>query len=156
LTGHTGRISVGGLDTRTVDPRELRRWVAVAPQEPSLFEGTVLENIALGDSAPDRSRAFEALRLSLATAFVESLPDGIDARLGQNGYGLSLGQKQRLAIARALYRGPRILILDESTSGLDVELETKLLSALVPALKGRTVLIISHRASALKHCGRVF
>ncbi len=124
-------------------------------QDVVLFNDTILANIGWGDSRPDRTRALEAARLANAMEFITALPGGIDHELGDRGSGLSGGQRQRLAIARALYRDPRILVLDEATSALDSAGEKLVQQALEQARHGRTTLIIAHRLATIRHADQV-
>ncbi len=150
-----GRVTIDGTDLDEIDMRALRSRVGVVSQEVVLFNDTILANIAWGDQHPDRSRAKEAARLANAMEFISQLPGGMDHELGDRGAGLSGGQRQRLAIARALYRDPRILVLDEATSALDPTSETLVQQALEQARHGRTTLIIAHRLSTIRNADQV-
>jgi ATP-binding cassette, subfamily B, bacterial len=152
---HAGRITIDGIDLGDVDLQALRRQVGVVSQEVVLFNDTILANIAWGDAKPDRRRAREAARLANAMEFISKLPGGLDHELGDRGAGLSGGQRQRLAIARALYRDPRILVLDEATSALDPASEQLVQQALEQARHGRTTLIIAHRLTTVRHADLV-
>jgi len=154
-----GRIGLDGRDLATIAPADVRKQMAVVLQDPLLLEGTIAENLAYG--APDPARISEAkLRAALRTAqaeeFVARLPQGLDTRLGERGARLSGGEKQRLAIARALLRDPRILILDEATAHLDAASEEALNQALRALIAGRTALVISHRLATLLPTDRIF
>jgi ATP-binding cassette subfamily B protein len=153
-----GRIMLDGCDLRTLAPAELRRQMAVVLQEPFLLEGTIAENLAYG--CPDSrlatpERIARALEAAQAAEFVNRLPLGAATRLGERGARLSGGEKQRLAIARALLRDPRILILDEATAHLDAASESALNCALRQLLAGRTALIISHRLQTMLPTDRI-
>ncbi len=150
-----GSITIDGIDLTRIDRRSLRRHVGVVSQEVALFHDTILVNVAWGDPAPDQERARDALRRAQALEFVEELSDGIHHRLGDRGAGLSGGQRQRLAIARALYRDPRLLILDEATSALDNESERRMQLALDELKRDRTTLIIAHRLSTIRTADRI-
>lgn len=152
---HAGRISIDGFDLGEIDLRALRKQVGVVSQDVVLFNDSVLANIAWGDARPDRERAKEAARLANATEFISKLPGGFDHVLGDRGAGLSGGQRQRLAIARALYRDPRILVLDEATSALDPASERQVQQALEQARHGRTTLIIAHRLTTVRTADQV-
>jgi len=115
----------------------------------------VRENIALGDPGVPLERVMEAAQLAGAHAFISELPEGYDTVLGEHGTGLSGGQKQRIAIARALMRDPRILIFDEATSALDYESERVIQTNMAAICKGRTVIIIAHRLSAVRQSDRI-
>ena len=150
-----GTITIDGVDLWDLDLRALRAQVGVVSQDVVLFNDTILENIAWGDPRPDRRRAHEAARLANALEFIDQLPGGLEHELGDGGTGLSGGQRQRLAIARALYRDPRILVLDEATSALDTSSEKLVQQALEQARHGRTTLIIAHRLATIRHADQV-
>ncbi|HET9785263.1 MAG TPA: ABC transporter ATP-binding protein [Terriglobales bacterium] len=153
-----GRITLDGRDLRTLAPAALRRQMAVVLQEPFLLEGTIAENLAYGCPDPRLAtpeRIAQALEAAQAAEFVNRLPLGAATRLGERGARLSGGEKQRLAIARALLRDPRILILDEATAHLDAASESALNCALRHLLAGRTALIISHRLQTMLPTDRI-
>jgi ABC-type multidrug transport system fused ATPase/permease subunit len=122
-------------------------------QDNAIFSGTILENIALGDPSPAFERVLEAARLADAHDFVTALPRGYATTLGEGGEGLSGGQRQRINIARALYRGPRILIMDEATSALDAVSEARIVKNL-RARRGTTI-VIAHRLNTVMHADRI-
>jgi len=155
LDDYTGQILIGGINTRTINTRDLRKFSSIVTQDPNLMAGTVLENIALGELEPNLEKATQAALVAQADSFISELPGQYSFKLGQGGLGLSGGQRQRLAIARALYRDSKILIFDEMTSALDRETERSVLRGMEKVLNGKTVLIISHRLSSLKHCNRI-
>jgi len=144
-----GVIRVDGVDSREIDLAHLRRNIGVVLQDNFLFRGTVRENIALTRPGAAFEEIVAAAKLSGADEFIERLAQGYDTMLEENGANLSGGQKQRLAIARALLPQPRILILDEAASSLDPESEAIFLRNLGLLVKGRTVIIVSHRLSTL-------
>jgi ATP-binding cassette subfamily B protein len=150
-----GSVRIDGHDLREVDRRSFRKHVGVVSQEVTLFQDTVLGNIAWGDARPDEARAREAARRANADNFITALPKGYHNMLGDRGMGLSGGQRQRLAIARALYRDPKLLILDEATSALDPESERLVQLALDELMKGRSSLIIAHRLSTVRNADRI-
>jgi ATP-binding cassette subfamily B protein len=150
-----GAVRIDGHDLREVDRRSFRKHVGVVSQEVTLFQDTVLGNIAWGDPSPDEARAREAARRANADNFITALPKGYHNMLGDRGLGLSGGQRQRLAIARALYRDPKLLILDEATSSLDPESERLVQLALDELMKGRSSLIIAHRLSTVRNADRI-
>jgi subfamily B ATP-binding cassette protein HlyB/CyaB len=150
-----GRVLVDGVDLALVDPAWLRRQVGVVLQENILFNRSVRENIALVDPTIPMERVIAAAELAGAHEFVLALPHGYDTIIEERGSNLSGGQRQRLAIARALISNPAILILDEATSALDAESEEIIQTNLGAIAKGRTVLIIAHRLSAVRPCDRI-
>lgn len=150
-----GRVNIDGLDYRSISPESWSRMVALASQEPKLFEGTVAENIAFFRAGIDRDRVEQAAADAHVRDDIERLPQGFDTMLGPRGVGLSGGQKQRIAIARALAGDPQLLVLDEPTSALDVRSE-QLLQKTIASLHGRvTLVIVAHRISTLTVCDRV-
>jgi subfamily B ATP-binding cassette protein HlyB/CyaB len=150
-----GKITIDGLDISQVDPSALRRMIGVVLQENTLFTGTIRENIALADPGSPLQRIMTAAQLAGAHDFITALPQGYDSLVGERGATLSGGQRQRIAIARALIANPRILIFDEATSALDVESEAAIQANMERICKGRTVLIIAHRLSAVRHAHRI-
>lgn len=150
-----GRILVDGIDISLIDAAQLRRQVGVVLQENLLFNRSVRENIAIADPAAPIDAVVHAARLAGAHDFISELPEGYDTVVGEQGGSLSGGQRQRIAIARALFTNPRILILDEATSALDYESEAIIQRNMAHICKGRTVLIIAHRLSAVRHAHRI-
>jgi subfamily B ATP-binding cassette protein HlyB/CyaB len=150
-----GRVQVDGVDIGLIDAAQLRRQIGVVLQENQLFNRSVRENIAIADPAAPLAAVMQAARLAGAHGFISELPQGYDTPLGEHGTGLSGGQRQRIAIARALFTHPRILILDEATSALDYESEAALQRNMVAICRGRTVIIIAHRLSTVRHAHRI-
>lgn len=150
-----GRVLVDGTDLALVDPAWLRRQVGVVLQENILFNRSVRENIALSNPTISMERVIAAAELAGAHEFILTLSHGYDTIIEERGANLSGGQRQRLAIARALISDPRILILDEATSALDAESEEIIQNNLGRIAKGRTVIIIAHRLSAVRPCDRI-
>jgi ATP-binding cassette subfamily B protein len=150
-----GAVLIDGHDLRAVDRRSIRRHVGVVSQDVVLFRDSIAGNIAWGDPKPDAARVREAARRANAEPFITAMANGYDTVLGDRGLGLSGGQRQRLAIARALYRDPKLLILDEATSALDPESERLVQLALDELMKGRTTLIIAHRLSTVRGANRI-
>ena len=138
-----------------VDVAWLRRQVGVVLQENVLFNRTIRENIALSDPAMTMERVIAASELAGAHDFILELPNGYDTMVGERGASLSGGQRQRIAIARALITNPRILIFDEATSALDYESERIVQDNMRSIAKGRTVLVIAHRLSTVRHADRI-
>ena len=145
----TGRITIDGQDLRDVQLRSYRRQVGVVAQESILFNSSIRENIRYGRlEATDKEVEDAAIAASIHETIL-ALPDGYETKIGEDGIKLSVGEKQRLAIARALLADPRILILDEATSSLDSQTEALLQSALDNLLRGRTSFVIAHRLSTI-------
>jgi ATP-binding cassette subfamily B protein len=151
----SGSIRYDGVDLSSIDYRALRRRVGVVLQESYLFEGTIAENIALGDEHPDTDRVTWAARAASAHDFVDRLPLGYDTRVGESGLRLSGGQKQRIAIARALYHRPPVLLFDEATSALDSESERAVKESMDELFEGRTSFVIAHRLSTIRDADRI-
>ncbi|GAB3346826.1 type I secretion system permease/ATPase [Lysobacter tyrosinilyticus] len=154
-TPERGRLLIDGVDLSLVDPSWLRRQVGVVLQESLLFNRTVRENIALADPAMPMSKVVEVAKLAGAHDFILELPEAYDARIDERGANLSGGQRQRIAIARALATDPKVLIFDEATSALDAESEEIVQANLRHMSKGRTVIIIAHRLSAVRQADRI-
>lgn len=144
-----GQMYVDGVDVRSLRQKDLRNVIAIVPQETVLFSGTIRENICYGCPEASDTDAREAMAAANADEFINALPDGIDTEVGENGVGLSGGQRQRIAIARAMIRQPRILILDEATSEVDVESEQFIRAALEQLFRDRTTFIIAHRLATV-------
>ena len=154
-TPAAGRILIDGVDIAQIDPAWLRRQIGVVLQENLLFNRSIRENIALANPAMPLEAVMAAAKLAGAHEFILTLPQGYDATIEERGVNLSGGQRQRIAIARALVTQPRILILDEATSALDAESEEIIQRNLKAIARGRTVLIIAHRLSAIRQCDRI-
>ncbi|WP_447973172.1 ABC transporter ATP-binding protein [Nitrospira sp. Kam-Ns4a] len=150
-----GAVTIDGYDVRDLPLAFLRSQIGLVQQEPFLFNGTVRENIAYGDLAADRVRIEAVARAARAHDFIEELPDGYDTWIGERGVKLSVGQKQRLSIARVLLKDPPIVIFDEATSNIDTETEVKIREALTNLTRGRTTFIIAHRLSTLQSVDRI-
>lgn len=148
-----GNITIGGLDLQHINSRSLRKIISVVPQQIDLFNGTIIENIALGEYEPDMQKILFLSKIIGIDDFIEKLPNTYNSIVSEQGVNFSGGQKQRLAIARALYRDPEILILDEATSSLDPASEQKVLDTLNWFKgKGKTIIIIAHRLTTIKQC----
>ena len=152
----SGKILIDGTDISEFGLKDLRRQIGIVPQECILMRGTIAFNIAYGMGEIDMARVREAAEIADISAFIESLPEGYDTLVGERGVTLSGGQRQRIAIARAVIRDPRILILDEATSSLDTASELAVQKALNQAMKGRTSIIIAHRLSTIRNADRIY
>ncbi len=150
-----GQVQLDGADISRIDPRLLRTRIAYVGQEPFLTDGSVADNIAYGDSAPDVERIVAAARAAEAHDFIAALPQKYAHPVGEGGAELSGGQRQRIALARALYRDPLILVLDEATSAIDNETEAAIAHSLRSAARGRTVLVVAHRLSTVRHADAI-
>lgn len=154
-TPEAGRITIDGVDISQIDPAWLRRQIGVVLQENLLFNRSIRENIALSQPAMPIEQVKAAAELAGAHEFIVGLPQAYDTLVEERGTNLSGGQRQRIAIARALVTSPRILILDEATSALDAESEEIIQKNLKMMARGRTVIIIAHRLSAVRQCQRI-
>ncbi len=150
-----GRVTWDGRDVRDHDPADLRARLAYVPQDVFLFSRSLADNITLDDASPDRDRMRHALETALASEVVDGLPDGIDTVVGERGQDLSAGERQLLAMARALYRDPSVLVLDEATSSVDLQTEARIRDAMRSVAKGRTTLIIAHRLATAREADRI-
>ena len=144
-----GRVLVDGEDVRDLQTADLRSHIGIVTQDPFLFSASIAENIRFGRPAASDDEVRAAARAAQADDFVTALPEGYQTVVGERGFTLSGGQRQRIAIARALVMDPRILILDDATSSVDVETELKIRAALTEVMRGRTTFIIAHRPSTI-------
>lgn len=150
-----GRIAFDGVDIRDIDPLELREHIGLVPQMPTLFSGTVLDNIRYGTPNASEAEVIEAAIAAYAHEFIERLPNGYESQVGEAGVRLSGGQRQRLAIARAILKNPQLLLLDEATSALDADSEHMVQKALDSLTKERTTLVIAHRLATVVNADRI-
>ncbi len=150
-----GRITIDGVDISRVEPNALRRRIALVPQETVLFGISVRENIRLGRPEAGEADILAAARAAEVDTFIRELPQGYETQLGERGFGLSLGQRQRIAVARALLKDAPVLLLDEATNSLDAENEQLLQAAFARLMKNRTTLIIAHRLATVQMADRI-
>jgi ATP-binding cassette subfamily B protein len=150
-----GRITWNGVDIREVKQSDLLTEIGVVPQETVLFSGTVRENIRYGKPEASEQEVIAAAKAAQAHDFIMNLPDGYDTRVEERGVNLSGGQKQRIAIARALLLRPAVLILDDSTSSVDVETETKIQEAMKEWLQDSTSFVVAQRISTVLHADKI-
>ncbi|MCS6896000.1 MAG: ABC transporter ATP-binding protein/permease [Bacteroidia bacterium] len=152
-----GTIRIDDWDLSEIDPLSYRRLLGIVPQDGMLFHATLLENITYGtEGKVDEQRVWEALEMAQARSFVEELPEGLYTIVGERGQRFSGGQRQRLALARALYRQPQLLILDEATSALDSESEARIHQALAQLPRTYTLILIAHRLSTVRHADWIY
>jgi ATP-binding cassette, subfamily B, bacterial len=151
----TGRVLIDGVDLASADPRDIRRHLALVPQDPVIFATSVLENVRYGRPGASDAEVRTACDAAYASEFIKRLPDAFASPLGERGVTLSGGQRQRLAIARAILADRPILLLDEATSSLDAESERIVQRALERLMAGRTVLMIAHRLATVRHADRI-
>lgn len=150
-----GSVLIDGKPIQEYRMEDLRRQIGLVPQDTFLFSGTIADNIAYARPGATRAEVIRAARIANAHEFIVQKPDGYETLIGEGGQGLSAGEKQRLAIARAVLHDPRILILDEATSSVDVETEKKIQEAIDRLIRGRTTVAIAHRLSTLKNADRL-
>jgi ABC-type multidrug transport system fused ATPase/permease subunit len=150
-----GAVLIDGHDVRDVVQQSLRAQMAIVPQDPFLFAGTIADNIRFGVPHANMAAVEEAARLANIHEFITALPDGYDSLIFEDAANLSVGQRQLISIARAVLADPRILILDEATSSVDVVTETLIQDALQRLLQGRTAIIIAHRLTTIENADMI-
>jgi ABC-type multidrug transport system fused ATPase/permease subunit len=151
----SGEISIDGTPLREIPKHHLRENIAVVTQESFLFNGTTAENLRMGKPTATEEEMWHALRAANAEDFIRRLPEGLHSRLGERGVKLSVGEKQRLSIARALLKNPPILILDEATASVDTATERLIQEALDHLMENRTSFVIAHRLSTVRHADQI-
>jgi ATP-binding cassette, subfamily B, multidrug efflux pump len=150
-----GQLLIGGVDVRDLEPAEVSAAVGLVPQKPYLFSGTVATNLRYGNQAATDEDLWQALDIAQARDFVERMPDGLDSPISQGGTNVSGGQRQRLAIARALVHKPGIYLFDDSFSALDYATDARLRSALASEVTGATMIIVAQRVSTIRHASQI-
>ena len=150
-----GELSIDGVDIRKIKLQDLRSQIGIVPQEPVLFSGTIADNISYGKPGAGLAEIMDAARAANAHMFIMAKPDGYDTPVGERGAGLSGGERQRIAIARAILHDPKVLILDEATSSVDVETEQQIQESIARLIEGRTTFAIAHRLSTLRNANRL-
>jgi ATP-binding cassette subfamily B protein len=150
-----GSVMVGGIDVREYDLETLRNEVAVVLQKNVLFSGTILENLRWGDESATEEECIRACKLACADEFIQKMPDKYNTYIEQGGSNVSGGQKQRLCIARALLKKPKVLILDDSTSAVDTATDAKIRKAFAEEIPGTTKIIIAQRVSSVSSADRI-
>ena len=150
-----GSLKIDGIDVRDYEIKSLRKAIGIVPQETFLFSGTILSNIKYSRQDATFEEVVEAAKQANAHEFIENLPDGYDTEIGERGVKLSGGQKQKIAIARAILENPQILILDEATSALDNESEKLVQDALEKLMEGKTTFIIAHRLTTIENSNKI-
>ncbi len=156
LDPSSGTVTLDGIDVREFSPEELRRQIGYVPQETFLFSATLGENIAFGVKDASETEIMRAAEIAGLAPDIEGFPDGLNTIVGERGITLSGGQKQRAAIARAVLRNPRILILDDALASVDTATEERILTGLSRVMRGRTTILISHRVSTIRNADRIF
>ena len=151
----SGEVCVGGVDVRQYDTEVLRNQVSVVLQKNTLFSGTILDNLRWGDPDATREECIDACRAACADEFIDRMPAGYDTKIERGGANVSGGQKQRLCIARALLKKPKVLILDDSTSAVDTATDAKIREAFAERIPGTTKIIIAQRVSSVQHADRI-
>ncbi len=150
-----GTVAIDGVDVRDLAPEALWSRVGMVPQKPYLFSGTIASNLRYGKEDATEAEMWEALRIAQADDFVRAMPGGLDASIAQGGTNVSGGQRQRLAIARALIRQPEIYLFDDSFSALDLATDARLRAALEPWVKKSVVIVVAQRVSTIRHATRI-
>ena len=150
-----GKITLGDLYLDNISNRLWRDRCGVVMQDGFIFSDTIAKNIAISDEIIDRRRLLNAVKIANIQTFIESLPLGYNTKIGQNGVGLSQGQKQRILIARAVYKNPEFIFLDEATNALDANNERVIMENLDQFFKGKTVVVVAHRLSTVKNADQI-
>lgn len=155
MSATSGKISVDGHDISKIDLKKYRQYIAVVPQTPIMFSGTIRDNIVYGMEYVDEEWLDEVIKATHIDEIIHEFPEGLNTLVNEHGANLSGGQKQRISIARAFVRNPRILILDEATSALDTISEKKIQDSLEIVSRERTTIIVAHRLSTIKNADKI-
>ncbi len=150
-----GKVIINGIDVKDITLKSLREQIGLVTQETLLFNDSVKGNLTYGHEGEDEQRLINAAEAANAHRFIKEFPEGYDSIIGERGVRISGGQRQRLALARAVYKNPPIFILDEATSQLDSESEKLVQEAIDKLIKGRTVVAIAHRLSTITHADKI-
>ena len=151
-----GKICIDGQNIAAVTQESLRQNIALIPQDPSLFNRTIMENIRYGNTRATDEEVYEAARKAYIHDYIMTLPQGYQSKVGERGVMLSGGERQRIAIARAILKNAPILILDEATAALDNETEEEVMEA-IEALQGyKTMIIVAHRLTTIRNCDKIY
>lgn len=152
---NSGQIKLGGVDIRDIDPESLLKHYSIVFQDVILFNNTIMENIRIGKKNATDQEVMEAAKIAQLDDFIQNLPDGYMTKIGENGALLSGGERQRISIARAILKDAPIIFLDESTSSVDADNETKIQKALSKLIKNKTVIIIAHRLRTVENADQI-
>jgi ATP-binding cassette subfamily B protein len=150
-----GCIKVGKTNLQNINPHVWRAKVSAVLQDSFIFSDTIAENIAVGDDVPDKEKLLQAVTLANIGQFIDSLPLGYNTKIGMEGMGISQGQRQRIQLARAVYQNPEVVFLDEATNSLDTKNEKKIMNNLEDFYQGRTVVVVAHRLSTVRHADNI-
>ena len=150
-----GNIKIGNIDLKNISPKYWRQQCGIVMQEGYIFNDTIAENIALGEEYIDKQRLRKAVEIANIKDFIEELPLSYNTKIGNEGIGISGGQKQRLFIARAVYKSPNYIFFDEATSALDANNEKIIMENLQQFFKGKTAVVIAHRLSKVKNADKI-
>jgi ATP-binding cassette, subfamily B, bacterial len=152
---YKGEIKIGDRNLKYLSPRFWRSVSGSVMQEGYIFSDSIERNIAVGEQAADHEKLLHACKVANILSFIESLPLGFNTKIGAEGNGISSGQKQRILIARAVYKNPKFILFDEATNALDANNESAIMESLQEFFKGRTVIVVAHRLSTVKNADKI-